>query len=201
MVICLSNEKKGEIQIPDNIKNIWACAFYGCSEITSVIISKSVRGIGNGAFGNMSNCKQFKVDKNNPYYISEDGVVYTKNKKVLVAFPAGKKLGKFKMPEGVEYIAEGAFAGVRQVQNIVLPKSLKEICNGAFLSCGKFESIIAKGEIKEIGTYAFYKTPTPVQMNIPRKKGESGTYSTEWREIVDKGSLKKDFSWVNGYGN
>ncbi len=194
-------KKKGEIQILNDVKNIWACAFYGCSEITSVTISDSVRGIGNGAFGNTTNCKKIKVSKDNPYYLSQNGVVYTKNKKVLVAFPAGKRMKKFKVPDGVEYIAEGAFAGVTHVKNIVLPKSVREICNGAFLSCRKFESIIARGNIKEIGTYAFYRTPEPVHMNIPRKKGKNGEYSTEWREIVDKGSLKRDFSWVNGYGN
>ena len=193
-------KKSGVIIIPEDIDNIWACAFFGCEQITSVEISSSVRGIGNHAFGNMKNCKSIHVNKNNPYYTSENGVLYTKNKKVLVAFPAGKSMDTFVIPEGVEYISEGAFSCVDCIKKIIMPKSLKEICNCAFFSCKNLVSVKARGNVKKIGYYAFYKTPTPKHMNIPRKKGKNSEYSVEWRKLFDGDSLKNDTAWVDGYG-
>ena len=190
-------KKRGDIIIPDYVHEVWASACNSCSEITSVKISKSVRGIGNAAFGNMIKCEKIIVDKKNPYYVSDDGILYTKDMRVLVAFPAGKSMEELRVPEGVEYIAAGAFMGVNRVKSIVLPKSLKEICNYGFCSCG-VQNIAALGKIEKIGEYAFYKTPTP-EMNIPRSKGKDKEYSTEWREIVDKESLNNRREWVYGH--
>ena len=193
-------KRRGVVKLPEKVDCIWACAFYGCDQITEVEISNSVRGIGNHAFGNMQSCKSIKAMADNPYYTSEDGVLYTKNMKILVAFPAGKKIEKFVIPEGVEYISEGAYSCVEGVKEIIFPKSLKEICNYAFYSCKNIKTVKARGNIKKIGAYAFFQTPTPPNMEIPRKKGKDNEESTEWRKIVDAKSVEEDFAWVHGYG-
>lgn len=60
------------------------------------------------------------------------------------------------VPEGIEFIAEGAFAGCGNLDVLYLPKSLKKIGRGAFMSCGGFELYFNSEYIEEIDEYAFW---------------------------------------------
>ena len=71
-----------------------AGAFYGCHQITSVTIPGSLEKIYPGALENMKGCEKYEVDKANPNYTSVDGVLYTKNKEKVIAYPLGKNGGR-----------------------------------------------------------------------------------------------------------
>ena len=61
------------------------------SYITSVHIPATVTRVAEGAFASMSALEKITVDPENQYYASKDGVLYTKDMKTVVAYPAGKK--------------------------------------------------------------------------------------------------------------
>lgn len=190
--------KSGEILIPEDTTLIWSCAFNSCAEITSVLVPKSVRGIGDAAFGNMQNCTEIKVSENNPYYESEDGVLYTKGKKVLVAYPSGKKDETFQVPDGVKYIASGAFMCANKLKKVVLPKSTTQICESAFRQCTKLKTIYAKGNIHYVDRFAFYKT-TAKRENFPQFSERGADSWKNWRKETDKDFVSEDINWICGY--
>lgn len=63
--------------------------------------------------------KKYIVDKENPSYCSEDGVLFTKDKTVLMSYPRNKDASEYVIPESVEKIYHCAFSGVAQ-QNPIL---------------------------------------------------------------------------------
>ena len=113
----------GELKVPDGA--VFVKGFNGCRKIKGLSIPASVTTIPEGALGNMSACTRFTVDTDNKHYCVMDGVIYTKDKKELVAYPAGKKDAVYRIPDGTEYIRGGAFMGADHLQEIQLPRSLQ----------------------------------------------------------------------------
>lgn len=91
--------------------------------------------------------------RNNKYYTSEDGIVYTKDKKKLLKCPP-ERTGHIVIPDGVREIGERAFANSK-VESITFPDSLREIGYEAFVHCTKLNQIDFGRGIKEIGKTAF----------------------------------------------
>lgn len=81
---------------------------------------------------------EIEVEKGNPAYLSEDGVLYNQNRQLLRC-PRAKK-GECLILDGAEDILSGAFAGCVDVSNVLIPKSIRRIENGAF--SGRFSADI-----------------------------------------------------------
>ncbi|MBR5959287.1 MAG: leucine-rich repeat domain-containing protein [Salinivirgaceae bacterium] len=91
------------LTIPNSVTKIGAFAFRYCREVTSITIPESVASIGEGVFASCSKLESISVNPNNSYYTSEDGVLYNKDKTVLINYPAGKA-GTYTIPESVTSI-------------------------------------------------------------------------------------------------
>lgn len=91
--------------------------------------------------------------RNNKYYTSEDGIVYTKDKKKLLKCPS-ERTGHIVIPDGVQEIGRRAFANSK-VESITFPDSLRKIGYEAFVHCIKLNQIDFGSGIKEIGKTAF----------------------------------------------
>jgi hypothetical protein len=79
------------ITIPNSVTSIETGAFDRCTSLTSVTIPDSVTSIGELVFQGCSSLATINVDPANTAYISEDGVLYNKNKTTLIQYPAKKQ--------------------------------------------------------------------------------------------------------------
>lgn len=59
------------------------------------------------------------------------------------------------VPEGVEEIAPGAFAGMKNLRRVQLPKTLRRIGAAAFYGCENLTQITLPAGLVELGTAAF----------------------------------------------
>lgn len=144
---------KGNIIISSFVNIIGNSAFNGCNNINSITIPKSVSSIGSLAFSNFGGL--FFVDETNPNYSSLDGVLYNKNKTILIQSPNTMK-GTFKVPQNVTAIGNYAFAGCNELTEISLPKSLKTIGNNAFAGLKRLSgSFSIPDSVTDIGGSAF----------------------------------------------
>ena len=100
--------KLRQIDLPERVRDIQALAFFG-SGIESLYLPSSVRNIWELAQGYM--IKEFTVAEDNPHFCAEDGVLFSKDKKTIIAYPAGKMDKHYDMPSTVEHIANAAFYG------------------------------------------------------------------------------------------
>lgn len=98
--------------------------------------------------------KAFIVDEANPYYSTEDGVLYNKAKTVLVRVPLEHDMASFTMPNTVTIIGDGAFSGCTMGAYTV-PSTVTKIGKLAFAWCKQFKSIFIPQTVTEIGEKAF----------------------------------------------
>ena len=80
------------------------------SAVEEIEIPANITNIQPGAFVGMSNLGWIEADAANPAYVTVDGVLYTADGTVLLAFPAAWT-GTFQVPESVKSFAESAFDG------------------------------------------------------------------------------------------
>ena len=118
------------INLPINLQEIGNSAFTGTS-ITSVIIPENVEVIDNTAF-NCDTFQEFIVEENNSYFSADNGVLYNKNKTILLKYPYGKTNSTFVVPEGVVRVENGAFNPPISLMSITLPTTIESLGYSAF---------------------------------------------------------------------
>lgn len=112
--------------------------------IENVKIGKNITDFSNTKFYYLSKNTSFEVDTENPIYKSENGVIYSKDGKTLVAVPAGLA-GSFSISEGVETIAESAFENCTAITELTIPESVTKIEANAFKDCGALTRVFFGG--------------------------------------------------------
>lgn len=137
--------------IPKSVTYIGERAFSG-NRLTSVTIPASVIEIGEGAFDKNPFLAAFTVAESNPAYTSLDGVLFTRDKQTLVAYPAGKGTS-YTIPNGVTAIGRQAFEDCG-LTSIVIPDSVVSIGDWAFYG-NKLSSVVMPGSVVSIGDWAF----------------------------------------------
>ena len=143
------------INIPSSVTSIGEGTFSDCISLTSINISTSVISIGESAFAFCRDLTSINVSQDNLIYSSKDGILYDKNKTVLIYSPMGKK-GAVKIPKSVTSIEEGAFSSCRCLTRIVIPSSVKSIEFDAFRDCIGLKSIKIPSSVTSIGDAAFW---------------------------------------------
>ena len=128
-------------------------AFYG-TKLTRVTIPDSVTGIGYAAFSKCLSLKGIGVGEDNTEYSSEGGVLFDKNKTVLIHFPAGKG-GHYTIPDGVTSIGDHAFIKCISLTSVTIPDSVTSIGALAFRDCFGLKSVRIPYSITKIKMGAF----------------------------------------------
>lgn len=128
------------IVIPSSVIGIGDSAFSGCENLTGLNIPASVKTIGfsKGGFnGNyLPSLVSVNVDEGNMDFSSLDGVVFNKDKSVLIFYPMKKGGSSYTIPNGVNQIGECAFAYARGLNSISIPSGVTSIAREAFAASG-----------------------------------------------------------------
>ena len=131
----------GDVVIPDSVKEIGSSAFAYCSNLKSVTIPKSVKEIGSNAFSDCRRLTSINVNSQNPSYTSKNGVLYSKDMKVLIQYPCGKTGAFATIPDSVRIIEEEAFVNCIELTSVTIPNSVTEIGDDAFYGCTGLKKI------------------------------------------------------------
>ena len=98
---CLEIELKIPSYSPsgDVVTKISDSAFENCTALLSITIPSTVKTIGTGAFRGCSSLVAINVDTENSVYCSVGGVLYSKDKRVLVSYPMNRPGNNFLIPD------------------------------------------------------------------------------------------------------
>ena len=122
------------ITIPDSVSSIGDFAFENCINLTSIMIPIDVTDIGNGVFNGCSNLLSIVVEEGNTNYCSSEGVLFNKNKTMLIEFPGGKN---------------GVYS---------IPLTVTSVGDEAFYCCSNLTSVYFSGQAPSFGAGSFYNT-------------------------------------------
>ena len=112
-------------------------AFCKQEHLMNLNIPASLTDIGANNFNNDNNknLKEINVDENNPYFSSENGVLFNKDKTVLLLYPHCSSRDTYTLPHTVKEISGEAFKNAEKLKSITLPANLKKIDETAFTNC------------------------------------------------------------------
>lgn len=169
-----------DLTIPSNIKKINKFAFYGCSNITSVVIGDLVTEIGVSAF---ENCKNLNS-------ITFGSVVKTISD---YAFKGCKNLESISLPQSITTIGQYAFYQLENLREVSMEKVLA-IGNYAFNGCKNLNILSFGSSLTTIGDYAFMNCYKLSSLTIPStlKSFGTGAFSNCYSlvELYNLGTLK-----------
>lgn len=143
-----------KVTIPHTVTAIGEGAFKNCYSIKEITLSKNVKEIGEDAFSVCSKLSGIWVDEANPVYCSDNGILYNKEKTVILCRPAGMDDKYFSLPSSVKKIGKGAFS-YNRLSGVEIPDSVTEIGDEAFYRCNYLSEIILPDSVTVIGNKVF----------------------------------------------
>lgn len=124
------------IDLPEGLEEIGQFGFNHCTGFTGtkIVIPSTVKVLGNYDYpthmfyncGKDETFVEFEVPESSKYYKAEDGILYTKDGKVLVSIPRGKNFtdGIYTMPDTVIRLGELSFSKNRNISKLIISDNL-----------------------------------------------------------------------------
>jgi hypothetical protein len=128
------------ITLPTSVTSIGERAFSNCISLTGITIPAGVTAIGDLTFLDCSRLTGITVDAGNRQYRDIDGILFSKDGKTFVRYPAGKTSASYTIPAGVTAIGDGALTGCSSLTGITIPNSVTAIGDGAFSGCSSLSA-------------------------------------------------------------
>lgn len=203
------------VSFPDTLTSYNQDAFVNCNSLTLFEISKNVTSLytsvysgGLPAFAYCPNI-YFVVDPLNNTFYSEDGCLYTKNKKNLIAssgeesvniiseckiinsyaFSGRNNLTSIIIPEGVESIGSDSFSGCMNLITVTLPSTLEQLSSEAFSLAVVLEYIFKSVNPPELSGnrlfdfLGFPQNPDEFKIVVPAGSGEIYKTAEHWKDL------------------
>lgn len=217
-VINNRNTWSGELDIPSEIKyngerftvtGIASNAFLDCNELTKVKIPKTIEYIVHrvltddpditgethpNAMNPFIRCtalESIEVDKNNPIMSSEDGILYSKDKTRLYAYPAGRQHEAYSIPGSITWIGVGAICYNNYLSSLTIPNNVT-YCGSVCDNCKNLKMVRLSECITNLPAYAFDRCESLRFLDIPESVqsfGESVFRWTHLEKIVIRGTF------------
>ena len=145
------------ITIPPTFTSIGANVFGSCWNLRRVTFPSSILYIDQYIFQDCLSLESISVEGDNQFYISENGVLFDKQKTLLISYPAKKNDTTFQLPSSIVEISGYAFNNNHFITEIIFDTNsqLLTIDVGAFLNCSNLQDIIFPDTLTSIGQSSF----------------------------------------------
>lgn len=162
--------------------------------------------------------EEVKAAESNPYLVTENGVLYTKDLTYLLYYPKRKKDTEFKEPDTIymsrgyektRYLKKVTFSsnpeyqdtpdcGYSNLETVVIPSNVKSVSWFAFCNCSKLTQVQWHDGIRELDNGAFQgctaltKIPLPKSLQIIRADAFGKCVNLDFGNLV----LPDRLQWI-----
>lgn len=162
-----SNTSLKSYTYPDSVTDTNCDAFNGCKNLELLTISSNLEYLGGGDFDPFAGCtsiKKFVVASENPNFSSDkNGVLFDKDKDLLIKFPQNSAITEYTVPSSVTDIDVCAFNDCNNLKSVDLGK-IVSVYNDAFVDCNNLEKIILPVTLRDFGPNAVYDCPKLIRI-------------------------------------
>ena len=159
--------KVTSIELPDSVQYLGA-AFDDCQSLTSITIPRDAEFHTFPIFRGCTALKSINVDSTSKLYTSENGVLFSKSKSELIAYPAGKADSSYTIPSGVKKVGFYSFENCTNLKSINIPSSVTSIDADAFENCTNLKSINIPSSVTSIDADAFENCSGLISINVDK---------------------------------
>ena len=128
------------------------------NHITSLVLPPNLTDVNKGGYTLYStlsqNITEITIADSNSKYCTQDGILYSKDMKELVWYPAKKPGDSFTTPSSVTKIGKQAFYGNQTLKNLVIASNVKTIGESVFLY-SHLEEVTINGSVTSLGSELF----------------------------------------------
>ncbi len=177
------------------VTEIGDSAFYMCSSLIQISISKEIKIIGKDALLSCLRLQYIYVDGASKFFCSEDNVLFNKSKTSLIKYPRAKQATSYSIPKEVKFIESRAFCYCTHLSSINIPSGIVEIREGAFSDCQGLLSLSIPNSVKIIGKRAFSNCRKISKIIVPNQveRIEDSAFSLCWSlKVIEIGSGVKE---------
>jgi hypothetical protein len=152
-------KKDTAFTIPEGVTTITGNSQYlNNAYLSRVSLPDSLKATGN-CVSECPNLEEIAVSATNRRYMTVDGVLFSKDMKTLLTYPAKKTTVNYTVPSSVKKIETDAFRNAELLQSLILQEGVTTIGSLAFTSCCGLKEMILPNTIKSIGFCAFQGIP------------------------------------------
>lgn len=165
LIVCPAGSLKKDFRIPETVRSVLAGSFRNVINLNSLMIPASVNQISDSAIMGCQDLVSIAVADDNSVYASDDGILYDKNKTLLILCPQAKT--NVIIPATVITIRNSAFSFCGTIISINIPESVTSIGTWAFSGCSNLNTVTIPGSVTTIGDGAFNNCSSLTEITIP----------------------------------
>lgn len=133
-----NNTTVKEVLLPDSLERIGGDCFYYCTNLERITIPRNVRIMGNNPF---AGCPKLTLSNESPFYLLEDGVLYDREKTLLIYYPIKDPRREFNVPNSVICLGKHCFYACDHLERVTIPESVIRFENNPFSGCTKLRLV------------------------------------------------------------
>lgn len=166
------------VTLPETLVRIGHHAFYRCKMAGDFHLGKNLKSVKATSFACCSGITAYIVDRENPYFQSLNGVLYSKDGEKLLAYPCGREDRKYELPSATKEVADYAFQGNDYLVSVKFSDGLRKIGESAFQYCTALQAVSIPSSVRVMGKLAFYDC-----MKIKQVRFQGSCL--EWRNLTN----------------
>ncbi len=178
--------------LPSSLTYIGSQAFRNCYTSCGNVNIGAGTTVGGLAF-DACGVAAINFDNSHPKYSSVNGVVFNKDKTVLVRYPSGKTDVNYTVPATVTQLDAYAFHRALYLENVTIPSSVTTLGAYTFAACRKLNNVALPGSVTALPAYAFNSCSMLQHISLPSTLQSIGAHAfgyCDLREINLPASLR-----------
>ena len=152
---CATGRADKTLVIPDRVTEIADGALSSCN-ITHLSIGAGITSLDAFKLNRNKKLANITVSRDNPFFTSINGNLYTKDGATLIRYAPGKNDFWFNIPKEVTNVSDYAFSFSKELTDVVIPEGVSVIGDHAFTNCNNLQTVIIPKSVKKIDREAFY---------------------------------------------